>query len=65
MHNSADLQQNKFMYLEKKEFETMLTNIASFLWILFIIVSLLPLFKQKNVMREQINNPQSPGIEQY
>jgi ClpP class serine protease len=53
MHNSADLQQNKFMCLEKKEFE-MLTNIASFLWILFIIVSLLPLFKQKNVMRERL-----------
>ena len=32
----------------------MLTNIANFLWILFIILSLLPLFKQKNVMRERL-----------
>lgn len=32
----------------------MLTNIANFLWILLIILSLLPLFKQKNVMRERL-----------
>ncbi len=42
----------------------MLTDIASFLWILFIIVTLMPLFKQKNIVRDRLRKIQQIEIKE-